>query len=191
MRGLTQKIYLLGADFKKGKWTLEVKGTTNNIYKIILSKKKVSCSCPDFARRKELCKHFFYVTGKILSNLEITDEIETVNSIKYNIDFISESLKHILLQKDDKKTKKTENCKSDYDKNDYCCICFDELGKDVCFCTFCKKPIHNNCMKIWLRKKNNCPLCRSLWKKDKDSENETSSSDPLKYFKLKNLKWEI
>lgn len=43
-----------------------------------------------------------------------------------------------------------------------CAICFEELSEEESLkqCKQCKKYFHQECLKAWLIKNTNCPLCR-------------------------------
>lgn len=43
---------------------------------------------------------------------------------------------------------------------DMCCICLDKISDgDTCCRTPCKHVFHKECIDMWARKKNQCPLC--------------------------------
>ena len=171
-RGLMERIYLLEAKLESNKWNLSVKGSSKKIYQIILSKNKAICGCMDFYVRQNVCKHMYFILGKILKNTQILGKINTVKNINENFNKISNALKNRL--------KNHISCEKNikYDDNETCCICFEEFGKedvDQCKLT-CKNVFHSNCINLWLSKNNSCPLCRATWV-------DSNSDDPLEEFK--------
>lgn len=157
-RGLKERIYLLDAKLDD-EIILSVKGSSNRIYELTLSKKYTKCKCMDFSIRKKVCKHMYFIFGRILKNSNILDKITEVTDINENYDLISGLIKETL----EKNKLNTSNL--EYDKKDTCCICFEEFGEEsVKQCTsVCKNTFHSDCLGIWLSKNSNCPLCRTVW----------------------------
>jgi len=172
-RGLIERIYLLEAKYDERKWDLSVKGSSKSIYKIILSSKYVKCKCMDFTIRKKVCKHLYFILGRILKNSQITNNINSVTDIVENYSNISNMLKEVLHNHVHTNDKQLE-----YDTNDMCCICFEPFGNEIvdqCIMT-CKNTFHRECINLWLSKNVNCPLCRSSWK-------DSQTDNPLEEFK--------
>ena len=167
-RGLKERIYLLNAICNDNKWDFEIKGSSKNIYKIILSNESVKCACMDFCIRKKVCKHMHFLLGRVINY----DNIENLEDIVTNINDITMKLKDKLLDFDVKEDKLEYNC------TDTCCICFEEFGNEnVEQCkTTCKNFFHSECINLWLKKNSNCPLCRSSW-------NSNESNNILEEFK--------
>lgn len=157
-RGLNERIYLLSASNHNNKWELTVKGSSNKVYKILLSKEKINCKCMDFTIRKKICKHLYFIFVKVLnSTFAINDN--DIESIKNKFNEISDKLYSIL-------SNHVGTCeKIEYDKSDSCCICFEDFGdEDIIQCKMtCKNVFHMECINLWLSKNKNCPLCRSTW----------------------------
>ena len=175
-RGLSERIYLLEAKYDENKWDLSVKGSSKSIYKIILSSKYIKCKCMDFTIRKKVCKHLYFILGRILKNSQITNSINSVTDIVENYSNISNMLKEVLHNHMNDSSKTLE--KLEYDNNDMCCICFEPFGdENVDQCTMtCKNTFHSECINLWLSKNDNCPLCRSSWI-------NPQSDNPLEEFK--------
>ena len=49
-----------------------------------------------------------------------------------------------------------------------CCYCLDKLNSKLLFwrCSKCKNLLHLECIKEWISKKNECPLCKHIVKKN-------------------------
>lgn len=161
-RGLKERIYLLNAKLDNiNGWTLAVKGSSNNIYEINLSRENIKCKCMDFAIRKKICKHLYFILGRIIKNNDLFSKIKDVEDIKVNYELISTLLNEILKNHLCNK----ENNSISYDKTESCSICFEEFGNeqiDQCQ-TQCKNTFHSECIKIWISKNSTCPLCRCEW----------------------------
>ena len=157
-RGLKERIYLLDANIDKN-LVLSVKGSSNRIYEITFSKEFTKCKCMDFSIRKKVCKHMYFIFGRILKNSNILSKITEVKDINENYELISALLKETL------QNKRSNVLNIDYNKTDTCCICFEEFGnEEVKQCTnVCKNTFHTECINVWLSKSSNCPLCRSEW----------------------------
>jgi len=41
-----------------------------------------------------------------------------------------------------------------------CSICLETISEEI-FCIGCKHEFHNECLELWLRRSNTCPLCRN------------------------------
>jgi hypothetical protein len=160
-RGLSERIYLLEAklnDFNE--WNLSIKGSSKRIYKIILSEDYTKCKCMDFTIRHKVCKHLYFVLGRIINNSELSNRIKVVDNITDNFDNISKLLKNVLSNHVCNKKEYIS-----YDAKETCCICFEEFGDEnieQCKMT-CKNIFHSECINLWLSQNNSCPLCRSSW----------------------------
>jgi len=172
-RGLIERIYLLDAKHDEKKWELSVKGSSKSIYKIILSSKYIKCKCMDFTIRKKVCKHLYFILGRILKNNQITNSINSVTDIIENYNNISNILKEVLHNHVQSSITDIE-----YDVNDTCCICFESFNdENVSQCTMtCKNTFHSECINLWLSNNDSCPLCRSPWI-------DSNSDNPLEEFK--------
>ena len=173
-RGLRERIYLLDAKKNSDEWVLTVKGQSKSIYKILISCNKVKCKCMDFNIRKNVCKHMFFILGRILKDSKIINKIDKIEDIENNFKIISDNLQCVLSNHVSDKDSVVIN----YDKKECCSICFEEFGdEDIQQCELtCKNVFHTECINLWLASNNSCPLCRSSWL--------TSASDnPLEEFK--------
>ena len=172
-RGLSERIYLLDANFDSDIWNLTIKGQSKSIYKIKLSSENVKCKCMDFNIRKNVCKHMYFILGRILKDSKIINKIKCVADIEDNFNDISLNLKNILNKHVSNNTNDLE-----YDNKECCSICFEEFGDEsVEQCQLsCKNVFHTECINLWLSNNNSCPLCRSSW-------TTLNSDNPLEEFK--------
>jgi hypothetical protein len=173
-RGLLERIYLLDAKYETDEWNLTVKGSSKSVYKIIMSENKVKCKCMDFNIRKNVCKHMYFILGRILKESKILDKINTIYDIEDNFEVISIHLKKILSNH----VSNEKDCNFEYNNKDNCSICFEEFGDESveqCQLT-CKNVFHSECVNLWLSQNNSCPLCRSSWI-------NLNSDNPLEEFK--------
>ena len=161
-RGLSERIYLLDAKFDSDVWNLTIKGQSKSVYKIILSNENVKCKCMDFNIRKNVCKHMYFILGRILKDCKILNKIKCVSDIEDNFDDISFNLKNILSKHVSNITNTND---LEYDNKECCSICFEEFGDEsVEQCQLsCKNVFHTECINLWLSNNNSCPLCRSSW----------------------------
>jgi len=172
-RGLNERIYLLDAKNKNKSWELTVKGSSKSIYKILLSANIIKCKCMDFSIRKKVCKHLYFILGRIIKNNQNINNIENIDDIKINYYNISNLLKEVLHNHVESSITDIE-----YDVNDTCCICFESFNNEsVSQCTkTCKNTFHSECINLWLSNNDSCPLCRSPWI-------DSNSDNPLEEFK--------
>ncbi len=155
-RALKQKMYLL--DIKDNSYVVE--GSSGVNYLINLSDKKATCNCQDFIRRRLMCKHIMFILIRVYKN----------NIFNYSVyqNFTSMCNSKLLykekLYKENvlENTENTENTVS----IEQCLICFENTDKNSTKCKTCVTVCHNSCLNIWLKNKNTCPMCRSIWKKE-------------------------
>ncbi len=140
-RALNQRMFLLNHSTDNDSHTFEVEGSSDKQYTVILKKEGTSCNCIDFMKRKKICKHIMFVICRIYKktlvsdnpNIDLTDVIDS-----------EEPIYKQMITGD-------------------CAICFEHADKGL-KCDTCTNGIfHNECIGIWLRINNNCPMCRSKW----------------------------
>jgi len=176
-RGLSERIFLLNATLQDDNWKLSIKGSSKRIYKITLSNNIIKCGCMDFSIRHKVCKHLYFILGRIINSDNLTKNVKEVDDMIDNYELLSKLLKlklsnHVCQDEED----------IIYDKKDTCCICFEEFGKEnVIQCeSQCKNTFHKDCINLWLSNNSSCPLCRSTWLKK-------CSSNPLEEFSKLNI----
>ena len=178
-RGIKQNIYVIDIDTRNQNDKVNphilffVCGTTRNTYSVTFTKKKVVCTCMDFKLRQQLCKHIYFLIGKVgrLSLEQIQTmfgDLSAPKSAFLKTTFFTRKSHQqkklsIILQKIVEIIEKNvEEMKKGDGEND-CCICLETLEKnDRCIdCQQCKKLFHSSCIGFWLNNKKKCPLCRT------------------------------
>ena len=205
VRGLTHPIYLIHVDlFEQTECAdFHIVGTTKRIYHVIIrcSDKSISCTCIDYLRFKEPCKHVYFVTDKILSldlntlkeeNLYDYDSLQdaiyarvTGSSNLASEEAITTYLEHIGIQ--DKLQTDIQDVQKP--RNEECGVCFDTIigdGIAVMICTVCINGIHEACWRHWssVSNKNTCIYCKRPYKVS-DAADARIEKDDLGYFVLR------
>ena len=149
------KRYVLDIQYKKKK----VKNfyLKDGIIKIKINLPNLNCN---FCKLNSECSHIYFIYYefyKIPINIipilfcnnfnEYTNQIFKTNDFDIN--------------------KFYDSCVSYLNSND-CCYCLDKLGSDTNLwkCNNCNNLIHYKCIKEWINKKNECPLCKQIIKKE-------------------------
>lgn len=178
-RGLKQKMFLLDVDQNKNNWKFKVKGTTND-YDLNINDELISCSCPDFKKRGNICKHLYFIIGRIAQNEDLAYDLEKeIEESGRGSILTDDELKIVsdnLISRLTKRINETDNKSKDngnIDINcleDDCSICFESLKDGVVIqcceggTNTCKNYFHKVCIGEWLGDHNTCPLCRRAWK---------------------------
>lgn len=189
-RALKQIMYLLNVQHDiQHKWVFKIEGYSGSVYYITLLNNSCSCTCPDYKQRHTICKHIYFIIGRVANCYDILDKLnnnphEFILNKQIENGIINSVLKH---QKDEIKQDNNEEdeiLNQDINEKEYedCGICFESLdnGKLVS-CNVCKKELHYTCMKRWWKHKYTCPLCRSSFKPS-IKEQTIKSNDLFKYF---------
>lgn len=157
-RALCQSMYLLDAEHRgRDEWRFEVQGSMGVSYDLDFTQNAIKCSCPDFYRRKETCKHCFFIVGRVLSDLELMRKMEhkCEPMALFMADFSSRMEERIRMK---------HTVPLAASSTEDCVVCFESLacsGHDVWECSGCRKRcLHMECARRWLQKNNSCPLCR-------------------------------
>ena len=168
LRGLQQPIScinheVLNSDNNTG--LFKIKGTTNNIYTIIISNIP-TCTCIDYKKRKQNCKHIYYILLKFFKAIP-SDTYLWESSWDFNtINLLWANYNSQITEKKDAEV--VQKCI----KENECCICLNDFTDDykVCYCKYsCGNNFHVKCFKSWekISMTQNidlkCPLCRNLW----------------------------
>lgn len=177
-RGLYQRLYLVSADIGDDIINFNVMGSTGNIYKIIISNKEETCTCPDYIGRKNYCKHIFFILGRVLdiSQIDICNKMYDIQSIKKYInenDVLQNFIQDDLACKLNRLQLQENKIVEQKPIEDNCPICFEEMNKsdNIVYCKYvCGKSLHNECFDKWkLVKPNQCVYCRGNWDISKQS----------------------
>ena len=146
-----------------------------------------SCSCPDYAQRRSVCKHMMFIIGRIAQDqsalFNMKSDVHNIFDIKKNLTEVLVTRLHKRIET--QKPPLTQPTKETESEMDDCCICFEELTLtstpknllSVCFT--CKHFFHKSCMDRWISIKKTCPLCRQLILE----EISKYDNDELKFFK--------
>lgn len=178
-RAMGQKMFLLNVLRNKDEWKFIVKGTTND-YDLLIDKSLISCSCPDFSQRGRICKHIYFIIGKIAQNGDLLSKLENeiengsreskLSDEEFNT--LSNNLVQRLTQRlmdYGSKEEETDTIPNNV-KEDDCPICYEPLnvGKLIQCCDgmeghTCRNYFHNECINEWVVKAHSCPMCRRQW----------------------------
>jgi len=195
-RGLKQKMFLLRVEQfeEENEWCFIVKGTTND-YTIEIKQNNFNCTCPDFGKRGRICKHLYFIIGRIaqcddlIITLESDIEKGTRDSIMNfeELKTLTAGLVYRLRERLNTSSKldKHETIQSNKIQGD-CSICYEELShSEVLSCKYgiephCTGYFHEECISAWLQKNSSCPLCRRKWNSKYSNTHETDETyDPL------------
>ena len=167
---VSQRIYLLDAQHTQNGWDFTVRGSSGKDYRVLLLSKGVECSCPDFKWRKRICKHLYFIVGRIAGDNPTLNLLGSDPNI--NIFDINPNLHKLLLDRISRKNIYDEECNPKQSRNVDCIICFEPLDtneEDVC-CKVCNYTYHNECINKWFESSTNksCPHCRSIFENDEN-----------------------
>ena len=122
-----------------------VYGSTGTIYTIKIEP-SMNCTCIDFKKNKNYCKHIYFIFLNIYKIIPQLDKDYSIEELKefHNKFLESKSIKLEVRNEDDP-----------------CSICF-EIIEDPFVCKICRNGFHQCCINdvIKFSKKSNCPLCR-------------------------------
>jgi hypothetical protein len=166
-RALSQRLYLIDAvKNSETDWKFMVEGSTGNIYDVCVSD-HLDCTCPDFVRRKLICKHIYFIIARVLKSSYIINDIGSEPNIC--IFSLKISIQNNFKELNPRFKIETKGKFSDLIQkpDDVCPICYENYqDSDITVkCKTCNSFFHNNCMNTWLKKASrcNCPMCRSTW----------------------------
>lgn len=180
-KALNERMFLISMNTDDQlSWDITVEGSKGVPYKLNFCDKSVKCTCPDFKIRAKKCKHIFFVLYRVCKF--DTKLLTDVDQNAYDLYGVNEKLHEILKIKEKKVSETTEatevteaNEDSDVSYDYDCVICYEEMNKkeEIVNCVCCSKNFHKTCMNHWLSNsyRNNCPLCRNVWKKDTSATN--------------------
>lgn len=171
-RALRQRLYLLEAEYKNAKWKFVVRGSTGNRYTVSILSNSVSCNCFDCKRRKATCKHIYFIVGRVAQDHELLKDMGSQLTFPI-LDKITPKLLRRLGSSIPTNESSCQNTLPEIDRSNVprdttCSICYEDLESsesfgDVDTCTVCKNGYHKDCIAIWLRNKDTCPMCRNIW----------------------------
>ena len=206
-RALVERLYLLEAKCIGG-WSFIVRGSTGKNYDIVLSANKVSCSCFDCKQRRRICKHIYFIIGRVAQNKELLVQLgDNLNVNVFALDpLLSEKINNRINGRSHLASAQSTVSvaeplapitSSQVDRDTTCSICYEStlcVGKQSVdtavasqssACSSCKNVFHTECINIWTSRNPTCPLCRNRWLRNEVSK--ASEVDELAFF-LSNLR---
>ncbi|GKY94718.1 hypothetical protein MPSEU_000437300 [Mayamaea pseudoterrestris] len=191
-RGVTQRLYLIErTEEGPDEMVFSVLGSTGNVYQVTLTHIP-TCTCPDFMRKQDVCKHMIFVLTKVVGlgvenrlvyqRAFVTTELEELfdmakrrrvgGSVLAN-QRVRESFKNgasscggAVCGKDDSASGEPVPRSLLVD----CPICFDRLQtlEECTTCLVCNAGFHKDCIRRWTGQQQrsgspSCPNCRSAW----------------------------
>lgn len=126
--------------------------TSGKEYKVkgdIKRDKSMICTCPDFQRRQQPCKHIFFLTRKIKS-------ISTIKPLTFGT-------------KSQRRPTEPTKLSTREEELDDCAICLEEMDKssledsEIYECSQCHKIVHLDCFLQYCKssRKSRCVYCRA------------------------------
>lgn len=173
-KSLSERIYLLSAkQISVEKWEFKVRGQSKNIYEQKLSSDSYYCSCPDHKTRRTFCKHLLFLVARVASRTDLASNIHS-NSSNWEKKIFEEcSFNWVERLKGRLEVDKPKLPPPTCIGND-CPICFEEMkdGDELIQCiATCKNWLHKECINLWLNAGHStCPLCRSEWIEESNSD---------------------
>ena len=141
-----------------------IMGNSGRTYTVTISHRP-KCTCPDFIRRANRCKHIFFVLIRIMNVSNFQDKTYSEEELEEMFENIPQVAKNLIYQGE--LPSQPEEVNQKFDKGDICPICLDPLenGKELDYCKYsCGKTIHKKCFSMWEKSKGGiCVFCRAQW----------------------------
>jgi hypothetical protein len=75
-KALSQRMFLISAkNISENEWNFEVEGYSGTNYKVVFNDVKMTCECPDYYVRKKMCKHIYFIIGRVLKDMTLINDI--------------------------------------------------------------------------------------------------------------------
>jgi hypothetical protein len=157
-RALHQRIYMLpGMKCSPSGVECHMVGTTNT-YKLNLQRDGLmTCTCPDYTRRRAFCKHLLNLLLKVL---HVAQEKVFQNNLRCDSSYFE--LCEQFLAKQSLPPREVE-------PDDDCPVCLERLlvsGESLISCCTCRKSVHTDCYQKCVAFISKCVYCRSDWSLD-------------------------
>ena len=159
-RALTQRIRAILEETTTEGDVFKVIGTRGLTYDVLFSDSHLSCTCPDFQMRAQMCKHIYYL---VFHYYHITKDDILLWIEQYDLQLFREKRLSLVPE--------PSSSIADEARKDDCTICHDEIIADVpvTFCASgCRKPLHLDCFNLYMdymkghHKAVTCPSCRQV-----------------------------
>lgn len=175
-KALNETYYVLDITESESSFNIVITGSTYNVYNIDVSKNtyKINCNCPDAHKCEKdnmFCKHICFVYVKLIKQTKeylffykklFQTDITKLKLLSQNYienPLVSEILREKYLFQTH--LVETEEKIVPLNLKDDCPICFETIENDLHTCKVCRNAFHIECLKIWLKNKNTCVLCRN------------------------------
>ena len=183
-RALLERLYLLEAKCLHNVWSFVVRGSSGKNYDIVISS-KVSCSCFDCKQRRRICKHIYFIIGRVAQNKELL--VQLGDNLNVNLFALDPLLANKINNRiNGPKNTIVADSKTDHSERDKTCsICYEDTVEASSvdarrrLCKLCNNVFHSECINIWISRNPTCPLCRNTWV-------DINETDELAYFSNKN-----
>lgn len=185
-RAATQRLYLVEreeVDESSESCAFTVLGSTGNVYTVTLEEIP-SCTCPDFAKKQDLCKHMLFVYLKVIG-------LSPSNPLAFQKGYVRSELQELFGMINDRRVGGAVLANDTVRQNfarlqsgeevegeetagvqrrsleEDCPICFDSLQSSAT--TYCRGQcggnMHLDCWRRWKARQSapTCPLCRTPW----------------------------
>jgi len=155
-RALNQRL-LLSPDsldvVDEDEFRVTIVGTRGDLYRVFINAKP-ECDCPDYQRRKTVCKHIMFVYHKLL-------HLESEEITKLNYPLRGRVLKAWVLRLAERRSEPLESKRKDWQEQEECPICLESFveAEELLFCSkTCGTNFHQACLARVRTQK--CPMCR-------------------------------
>lgn len=202
-RAKTQKMFLIrkgeisrdDGDAYPSSCEFIVLGSTGNVYNVTIQRLP-QCTCPDYTKHNQLCKHILFVLLKVMGVPEESPLVYQAawigSELRELFDCVSRRVRLVsggcnFMANEDVQDafarleigRGSDNApRRTVGKGDDCPICFDPLGGN-CSITHCRSQcgaiFHAACVRNWLQLNESCPtcpMCRHGWQDEGRGYNE-------------------
>lgn len=167
-RALSQPMFLLRAKkLSETHWTFLVRGYSGTNYDLNFSSDALECSCPDFQKRKDTCKHVFFIFGRVLADVDLMVDVDSglaASEVFSPMLCFSERLERRIDHRLERL--RSSGCSAVVNGDDDCVVCFEPIKAPEWVCVQCRKPaMHTRCAREWFKycgRTPSCPLCRAV-----------------------------
>ena len=167
-RAILQRMFLMCATNKGANgWTFLVQGSRGTCYDVHFHDVSLSCTCPDFEQRELVCKHMFFIVGRVLGDRKLmntlgrhTSPAAAALSTAGFATRIEARLRECLSTTGDEEEEESNK----YGTAGDCVVCFEQLvrASAAWACKGCGQAcMHLECAICWFKRSPSCPLCRS------------------------------